>query len=154
MTFTFLKFLHVAFMFMGAALAIGPAAILYLLARSADATGIRTAFAVAPAVFQVSTACYGLGIVTGIAAALTGTLDLSAAWLITAYFLVGLLGAHGILFDRWTKQVAVAFGSAEANEPDLLNGLRGARSPLYLLGAMAVLVVAIVFVMVTKLSFP
>jgi hypothetical protein len=153
MTFIFLKFLHVAFMFMGAALAIGPAAILYLLARSAGATGLRTVFAVAPGVFQVSTACYGLGIVTGIAAALSGGLDLTAVWLITSYLLVALLAAHGILFDRWTKRVAVGFGSVDAGDAERLAHLRRARAPLYLLSAMALLVVAIVFVMVTKLSF-
>ena len=42
MTFVFLKFLHVALMFMGAALAVGPAALLYLLARSGDAAARMT----------------------------------------------------------------------------------------------------------------
>ena len=152
MTFLFLKFLHVAFMFLGVALAIGPAAILYLLARSPGHAGIRPAFAVAPRVFQVSTACYGLGIVTGLAAAVSGTLDLTASWLITTYFLVALLGAHGILFDRWTKRVAIALDSADTAEPDLLADPQRARAPLYLLSAMTLLIVAIVFVMVTKLS--
>jgi hypothetical protein len=152
MTFVFLKFLHVAFMFMGAALAVGPAAMLYLIARSGDAAGIRRSFASVERIFQISTACYGLGIVFGFAAALSGTLDLTASWLITSYVLVALLGAHGILFDRWTKQVVLGFGSAAATEPDRVEHLRHARTPLYLLSAMAVLVIAIVYVMVTKLS--
>lgn len=152
MTFIFLKFLHVAFMFMGAALAIGPAAIVVLIARSADGATIRSAFAVVPRVFQTSTACYGLGVVTGLGAALAGALDLTAPWLITSYVLVALLGAHGILFEAWTKRVAIAFGPADTDGSEL-HSLRIARAPLYLLSAMAVLIVAIVFVMVTKLSF-
>lgn len=152
MTFVFLKFLHVAFMFMGAALAIGPAAVLYRMARSGDAAAIRPAFKVVERIFQVSTACYGLGIIFGFAAALAGSLDLTAPWLIAAYVLVALLGAHGTVFDRWTKQVALGFASVDANEPDRVESLRRARMPLYLLSAMAVLVVAIVYVMVTKPS--
>lgn len=152
MTFVFLKFLHVALMFMGAALAIGPAALLYQLARSGDPVAIGRTFKLAERIFQISTACYGLGIVAGVVAALVGALDLTASWLITAYVLVAVLGAHGILFDRWTKRVALSFGSNGVSEPDRLERLRRDRAPLYLLGAMAVLVVAIVYVMVTKVS--
>ena len=152
MSFIFLKFLHVALMFMGAAFAIGPAALLYQLARSGDPAAIGRTFKLAERVFQISTACYGLGIVVGVVGALVGTLDLTASWLITAYVLVGVLGAHGILFDRWTKRVALSFGSGGADEPDRLERLRRDRAPLYLLGAMAILVVAIVYVMVTKVS--
>jgi hypothetical protein len=153
MTFVGLKFLHVAFMFMGAALAVGPAATLYLIARSGDAAAIRRSFAIVGRVFQISTACYGLGIAFGFAAALSGTLDLTASWLIAAYVLVALLGANGTLFDRWTKQVASGMQSGDADEAILVERLRSARAPLYLLGAMTVLVVAIVYVMVIKPSF-
>lgn len=62
------------------------------------------------------------------------------------------LGVHGTLFDRWTKQVALSFDSVGANQTDRLERLRRDRAPLYLLGAMAVLVVAIVYVMVSKVS--
>jgi hypothetical protein len=41
-TFVFLKFLHVPFMFLGTALAVGPVA-LHLLARSGDIAAIRRA---------------------------------------------------------------------------------------------------------------
>ena len=152
MTFVFLKFLHVALMFLGAALAIGPATLLYLLARSGDPAAIGRTFQLAERVFQISTVCYGLGIVVGFVAAVAGALDLTASWLITAYVLVAVLGVHGILFDRWTKNVAARMGSSAANEPDRLERLRRDRTPLYLLVAMAVLVVAIVYVMVTKVS--
>ena len=150
MSFVFLKFLHIALMFLGAALAIGPATLLCLVARSGDPAAIGRTFKLAERVFQVSTACYGLGIVAGFAAALAGTLDLTASWLLTAYVLVALLGVHGTLFDRWTTNVAARMSSSGANESDEVKRLRRDRRPLYLLGAMALLVVAIVYVMVTK----
>lgn len=152
MTFVFLKFLHVALMFMGAALAIGPAALLSQLARSGDPAAIGRTFKLAERIFQISTTSYGLGIIVGVVAALVGALDLAASWLITAYVLVAALGAHGILFDRWAKRIALSFGSSGAIEPDRLERLRRDRWPSYLLGAMAILVVAIVYVMVTKVS--
>lgn len=60
MSFVFLKFLHVAFMFLGTAPAVGPAALLYLLARSGDPAAIRRTFRLAERVIRISTLCYGL----------------------------------------------------------------------------------------------
>ncbi len=152
MTFVVLKFLHIAFMFIGVALAVGPAVLLYLIARSGEPGSIGRAFAAAERVFQVSTASYGFGIVFGFIAAVVGTLDLRASWLVTAYVLVAVLAVHGILFDNWTKGVARAFASTGgfgAGRPD---PLRRERRPLYLISAMAALIVAILFVMVIKPS--
>jgi hypothetical protein len=143
-TFVLLKFLHVAFMFLGTALAIGPAALLFLVARSHDAPAIRRTFHLSNPIFQISTACYGGGIVFGVAAAAAGTLELTAHWLLTAYVLVALLGIHGIAFDRWTKGI-VAHGDPVGATARGRLGL-----PLYLLVAMVALVVLIVYVMVTK----
>jgi uncharacterized membrane protein len=144
-TFILLKFLHVTFMFIGTALAIGPAALLLLLARSGDAAAIRHAFRLTEPIFQISTASYGGGIVFGIAAAAAGALDLTAQWLLTAYILVAILGIHGMLFDRWTKRVARTSGATL----DVADGLT-ATTPLYLFVAMVVLVILIVYDMVTK----
>jgi len=149
MTFINFKFLHVAFMFMGVALAVGPALLVYLIARSGDAPTVRRVFALAERIFQISTVCYGLGIAAGFAAAVLGTLDLTAPWLVTAYVLVALLGADGTLFDRWTKDVAHGLSGGDTR----MDRLRSDRRPAYLLGAMVVLIVAIIFVMVTKPSF-
>lgn len=152
MNFVFLKFLHVAFMFMGTALAIGPAALLFLLVRSSDIAAIRGAFMRSERIFQISTACYGLGIIFGFAAALAGTLDLTASWLLLAYVLVALLGGHGILFDRWTKQVARGLVASTAGDDEQTARLRHDRAPTYLLSAMVFLVAAILYVMVVKPS--
>jgi hypothetical protein len=58
MTFITFKFLHVAFMFMGVALAAGPALLVYLVARSGEAAAIRRVFALAERIFQISTVCF------------------------------------------------------------------------------------------------
>ena len=150
MSFVFLKFLHVALMFMGAALAIGPSAVLLMLARSGDISATRVACMRSERIFQISTACYGLGVIFGFAAALAGTLDLTASWLLVAYVLVALLGAHGIFFDHWAKRVARGFSASRAANGDELAHLQTDRMPVYLLSAMTVLVVAIVYVMVAK----
>jgi uncharacterized membrane protein len=151
-TFVYFKFFHIAFMFLGTALAIGPASLVFLLARSADAPVIGRASAQAERIFQVSTACYGLGILFGVGAALTGALDLTAPWLLTAYALVAALGGHGIWFDRWTKRIARDHGSS-GRSAVVVDHVRRERAPAYAVTAMIVLLVAIVFVMVTKLSF-
>lgn len=152
MSFVFLKFLHVAFMFLGVAFAIGPTALLALLMRSVDAQTLRHSLPLTHRIFQISTACYGLGVVFGFVAALTGTLDLAAPWLLTAYVLVAVLGLHGILFDRWTKQVSRSLTSDTADATRDAAGHGHERAPIYYLSAMVVLVVAIVYVMVTKPS--
>jgi len=131
-------------------LAIGPASMIFLLARSAEPFAIRRSFGLAERLFQVSTACYGLGIIFGIAAALSGTLDLTAHWLITAYVLVALLGLHGMIFDRWTKRAEQAI--ADAGDTVTPRDRLGTRLPAYLLSAMFVLVILIVYVMVTKIT--
>ncbi len=123
-------------MFMGVALAIGPASMVFLLARSGEPFAVRRTFTLAAQLFQISTACYGLGIAFGIYAGLSDSLDLTAHWLITAYILVALLGLHGILFDRWTKRTESAM--AVGGDPSPQNRSVGTRMPGYLLSAMFV----------------
>jgi hypothetical protein len=138
-------------MFMGVAFAIGPASLVFLLVRSAEPLPIARTLGLAAWLFQISTACYALGIIFGIAAALSGSIDPTARWLITAYVLVALLGLHGVLFDRWAKRVQRAtagVGDATVTRSESF----GTRMPAYLLGAMCVLVILIVYVMVTKVT--
>lgn len=105
MPFLTFKFLHVGSMFLATALAVGPSVLLYLIARSEEAVVIRRAFGHATAVFRASGALYGLGLLFGFAAALTGQLDLTAPWLLTAYLLVVVLVATNLLFERWTSRI-------------------------------------------------
>lgn len=148
MSFIILKFLHVAFMFFGVALAIGPSALLVQMLGSSDAQTLRATLPRTRRIFQLSTACYGLGVLSGLATAVTGELDLRAPWLLDAYVLVALLGADGILFDRWTKRAARDLERADARAAHRMRD----RAPFYYLSAMIVLVAAIVYVMVAKPS--
>ena len=92
-------------------------------------------------------AMYGLGILSGGAAALTGAIDLTATWLLMAYVLVVLLGANGLLAERWMGRVHSA---AEAGGSHEVERLVRAPSAVALLAVMVGITLAIVVVKVVK----
>jgi hypothetical protein len=145
MPYLVLKFLHVGAMFVATALAVGPSVLLYLIARNGEPAPIRRAFGYTTSVFRAAGVSYGLGILFGVAAALTGAMDLTARWLVTAYALIGLLIAVNMVFERWTRRVERSIGDQEP-----LAATTRERAPLYSLTAMVALTLAIVFVMVVK----
>jgi hypothetical protein len=149
MPFDVLKVLHIGSMFMATALAVGPSLVFYLVARSGDLPAIRRVFGYATPIGRVGAACYGFGIVFGAAAALTGSLDLTAHWLLLAYVLVGALAANGLLFERWSQRVTVA-AALVADPGSRVAELARARTPAASLAVMIVLTIAIIFVMVAK----
>lgn len=148
MPYSLLKFLHVGSMFLATAFAVGPAVLLYLIARTGSVETIRRAFGHATSIFRVGAAFYGLGMLFGFAAALNGQLDLAARWLIAAYVLVLVLIGFNLGFERWTRRVerAAEVGVAAT---DLTAAVRS-RTPMYALGGMVTLTLLIVFVMVVK----
>jgi Na+/melibiose symporter-like transporter len=150
MTFLVLKFLHVGSMFLATALALGPSVLLYLIARTEDVGAIRRAFGHARAVFRLGGAFYGLGLLFGFIAALTGQLDLTQSWLVTAYVLVGVLIATNLVFERWTRRIEQSVTTSEKERSADLSEVIRARTPLYALVGMATLTLIIVFVMVVK----
>jgi hypothetical protein len=152
MPFVILKFLHVGSMFLATAFAVGPSVLLYRIARSGDSAGIQRTFPQANAVFRVSTGLYGLGIVFGIAAALSGQIDLTSGWLLLAYGLVGLLGAINITFERWTRSVEAASRGPASDDGSRLAELTSSARARLTVTAMILVTVAIVYVMVTKPS--
>jgi hypothetical protein len=152
MTFPILKFLHVSSMFLATALAVGPSVLLYLIARSGDVAAIRRAFGHVTAVFRAGGAFYGLGLLFGFAAALTGQLDLTQSWLVTAYILVGVLIATNLVFERWTRRIENSVGMSNQDPSAELAEVINTRAPLYSLALMVTLTLAIVFVMVVKPS--
>jgi uncharacterized membrane protein len=145
--FLIFKWLHIGAMFMATALAVGPFVVLYLVARSGDLWSIRRAFSFSTTIGRIGGAMYGLGILFGIVAALTGAIDLTAKWLLTAYALVLLLGVNGLLAERWMGRVHAA---AEAGGSDEVERLVRAPSVVTLLTIMVVVTLAIIFVMVAK----
>ena len=78
MPYTLFKFIHVGSMFLATALAIGPAALLYLVARSG--TPRPSAGRGHPRlIFRAGVAFYGLGLLFGFVTAVNGYRD---PWLI------------------------------------------------------------------------
>lgn len=149
MPYLVLKFLHVGSMFVATALAVGPSVMLYLLARNGEREAIRRAFGYATPVFRIGGAAYGLGILFGVIAALTGTIDLTAPWLLTAYGLIGVLIATNLVFERWTRRVEECVDDDGRAAGDLALVVRD-RTPRYALAGMVLVTLAIVFVMVVK----
>ena len=147
MDFLVLKWLHIRAMFMATALAVGPFVVLYLVARTGELPSIRRAFSFSTTIGRTGGAMYGLGILFGVLAALTGAIDLTAKWLLTAYVLVVLLGLNGLLAERWMQRVHAA---AEAGGADGVDRLARAPSAATLLSVMVVVTLAIIFVMVVK----
>jgi hypothetical protein len=147
MTFDILKVLHIGSMFIATALAVGPLVVMYLVARTQDVAAIARTFSFSTSIGRIGGAMYGLGILFGVLAALSGALDLTAPWLLTAYVLVILLGVNGVLAERWIGQVERA---AEARQSGDLQRLVRARSPIVSLTIMIGLTLSIIFVMVVK----
>lgn len=147
MLFLILKFAHIGSMFLATALAVGPSVLLYIIARSQDEAAIRRAFARVSDIFRAAGALYGLGLLLGFAAALTGELDLTRSWLVTAYVLVGVLITFNLGFERWTRRIEHALDDGDDQS---LAAAIAARSPRYTLAAMVTVTLLIVFVMVVK----
>ena len=147
MDFQILKVLHIGSMFMATAIAVGPLVLMYLVARTRDASAIQRTFAYSTWIGRIGGLMYGLGILFGAAAALSGAIDLTARWLLTAYVLVILLGINGLLAERWIGQVERA---AETSETADLDRLARAQSPIVSLTVMIGLTLSIIFVMVVK----
>ena len=147
MEFLVLKWLHIGAMFMATALAVGPFVVLYLVARTGDLLSIRRTFSFSTTIGRIGGAMYGLGILFGIVAALTGAIDLTQKWLLTAYVLVVVLGVNGLLAERWMGRVHAA---AEADGSDDVHRLVRSPSAVTLLSVMVVVTLAVIFVMVVK----
>jgi hypothetical protein len=147
-----LMFLHVSLMFLATALAVGPIVVFVLILRVGDRETVRRAFDFAEPIARAAGVLYGLGVVLGVVTALSGGIDLTSAWLVTAYPLVALLIVNGLFAERWMKQVERAAGesAADVGGAALLETWRRSRTPLWSLGATIAITLGIVFVMVVK----
>ena len=148
--FVFLKFLHISAMFAATSLAVGPIVVYYLVARSGDANALKTAMKFDEALERTAGGFYGLGILVGAAAALTGSLDLTAPWLLTAYALVVLLIVNNLYLSirmRALRELALAGNTST------LAALSRARALTASIVALGLITLALVFTMVVKPSF-
>lgn len=146
MPYSLFKFVHVGSMFLATALAIGPAFLLYLIARTGSIGTIRQGFSHTRQVFRIAAGFYGLGLVFGFVTALNGTIPITTPWLLAAYGLILVLIAFNFTFERWTHRVADTVREDAAPEPRVIH----ARTPAYALAGMVTATVLIVFVMVVK----
>ena len=147
--FVFLKFLHISAMFAATSLAVGPIVVYYLIARTGDANALKTAMKFDEALERTAGGFYGLGILLGAAAALSGSLDLTAPWLLTAYALVVLLIVNNLYLSlrmRALKEVASSGNSAS------LGALSGARALTVSILGLGFITLALVYTMVAKPS--
>ena len=145
--FVFLKFLHISAMFAATSLAGGPIVVYYLIARTGDASALKTAMKFDEALERIAGGFYGLGILLGAAAALSGSLELTAPWLLTAYALVVLLIVNNLYLSfrmRALKEVATSGNSAA------LRALSRARALTATVAALGLITLALVYAMVAK----
>ena len=147
--FVFLKFLHVSAMFAATSLAVGPIVVYYLVARTGDAGALKTAMRFDEALEPTAGGFYGLGILLGVAATLTGSLDLTAPWLLIAYALVVLLIVNNLYLSlrlRALKEVASSGNSAS------VGALSRARALTASIIGLGLITLALVYTMVAKPS--
>jgi hypothetical protein len=147
--FVFLKFLHVSAMFAATSLAVGPIVVYYLVARTGDANALKTAMKFDEALERTAGGFYGLGILVGAAAALTGSLDLTAPWLLTAYALVVLLIVNNLYLSlrmRALKELA------SSGNTTTLAALSRGRALTASIAALGLITLALVYTMVAKPS--
>jgi len=145
--FVFLKFLHISAMFAATSLAVGPIVVYYLVARTGDANALKTAMKFDEALERTAGGFYGLGILLGAAAALSGSLDLTAPWLLTAYALVVLLIVNNLYLSlrmRALKEVATSGNGA------VLGALSRTRDLTASIIALGLTTLALVYTMVAK----
>jgi hypothetical protein len=114
------KYVHVAAMFFAVALALSTEQVVRRIAASADPRAIETAVVRSESLTKLSDALFGIGIVAGIIAALTGNMSLLAPWLVLAYIAVAAAFGIGMgVMQPWAKRLH----AAAAASPD------GAASP-------------------------
>ncbi len=147
-----LKVLHISFMFAGVALALGGGAVVALIARSGDVRSIRSAFGVMTKLEPLIPTFFSLGLVFGLATALTGGFDFFRPWLLIAYVLFiasGILG--GVIEPAWRKHVlAAAMASPEDAPSHELLALVAGRREKFAFWADIVLMGALISDMVVK----
>ena len=134
-------------MFAATSLAVGPIVVYYLVARSGDANALKTAMKFDEALERTAGGFYGLGILVGAAAALTGSLDLTAPWLLTAYALVVVLIVNNLYLSlrmRALRELAIA------GITPTLAALSRARALTASIAALGLITLALVYTMVAK----
>ena len=150
--FLVFKYVHVAAMFFAIALALSTEQVVRRVAGSADPRSIETAVLRSEPLGKASDALFGIGIVAGIVAALTGSMNLLAPWLILSYLAVAAAFAVGMLvIQPWAKRLHAAAAASPGGtaSPELRSVIEdpGARAGSW---ALVGLIALLVFLMVVQ----
>lgn len=146
------KYVHVAAMFFAIALALSTEQVVRRVAGSGDPRSIATAVSRSEPLNKASDALFGVGIVAGLIAVLTGNMNLLAPWLILSYLAVAAAFAVGMLvIAPWAKRlhaeaVATPGDTASAELLSVIDDGRARAGSWVLVGLIALLV----FLMVVK----
>jgi uncharacterized membrane protein SirB2 len=147
-----LKFLHIVCMFGTVTLFIGGEVMLAGVARSGDVRAFRRVGAVTKKTDTVAILLLLAGVGFGLATAVTGHIDLTAGWLITAYVLVGVVFAVGLAYftPRYERMMKAAEASPDDAPSEELARLIDPGKELAVMVFDIALWAAIVYVMVAK----
>lgn len=150
--FVVFKFLHIASMFFAIALAISGEQVLRRIARTGNVVAIRVAGGRVKPLVNLSNVFFAGGLAFGVAAALTGQIDLLRPWLVLSYVAVAAAFIIGTtVTDPWVGRLdAAAEASSEAAPSAELQALIDDRRVTVGATALMGLIVLIIFLMVVK----
>ncbi|MDQ6682924.1 MAG: DUF2269 family protein [Chloroflexota bacterium] len=146
------KFLHILTMFAAVSAAVIPEVVYQSLARRRNFAALRSMAPVVERAGKMIPVLFVLGLVFGLIAAFTGSLNFLAPWLIAAYvvFLIAMVTGAAVS-GPWAQRVAKAASASEPTAPSAeleaaLADPRGLVSSAILMGS----IVVIIFLMVIK----
>jgi hypothetical protein len=144
------KFLHIASMFTGVTLLFGADLLFRRAAAARDVLSMRKIGEWSKPMVAGGVIATLLGILFGFITAIVGSFDLTRAWLILAYVLVGLIVVLGLVESPYQKQLeqAAARSPDGVLSPELEALLTDPRR--HLTAVSALLYVAVIFDMVVK----
>ncbi|HYI67812.1 MAG TPA: hypothetical protein VEW95_12895 [Candidatus Limnocylindrales bacterium] len=152
MGFTIFKFLHILAMFAAVAGAVIPEVVLHWVASSGDVRAIRVFAGIAERVGKVLPVFFIGGVIFGLLAAATGSLDFFQPWLVAAYVVFAIAMVTGATTTGpWAARVAAA-AEASGNDvlsPELELAIHDRRA---LIGSVVLMsaIVVMIFLMVFK----
>jgi uncharacterized membrane protein len=148
--FTIFKFLHVLSMFGAVTLLVGTTIYVNLVFRRRDPATIAAIGPIASRVALGGIILAILGVVFGLLAAMTGSFDMTAGWLLFAYAIVVILFVLGSYEGRLMNRVGeVAARSEGTASTELAQALDDWRLPAIAVVSI-VLYVLVIFDMIAK----
>jgi hypothetical protein len=149
--FPLVKFLHIAALFFGIALAISGEVVMRRVAASGDARTIGIVVERVKPLGNLSTVLFVAGIVFGLVAVVTGGFDFLRPWLVMSYVAVAAAFAIGItVTDPWIERLGTAAASSDEGASAQLRAVIDDPRARYATIALMVIIALLVFLMVVK----